>query len=250
MSSQIFAIPSNGDKTLILDTRASFLQPFKAINWTDLRLTFAASLTAAAANDQQSGLSEVYPSTGDINHAYLGFKSSDALIPTQTNFWGISSNQILVPSAQAQLQDNAGSWQLGNTNSVAAAMLVSNGTTKQNSGIGQAVQPLFYEGASPATLYANVFILRMRRNDPTLPIINTLEAALFPSGFVVGSYNGLTGLVSDTTIATLRATTAAAVFTTLITPFTFVNVPDAIYFFWPFANSRLRIHSYVLEKYA
>lgn len=247
MSSIIFAIPSNGDKTLILDTRASFLQAFKAINWTDLRLTIACSLTSQSANDQQSGLGETYGSAGDSNHFYMGFKSSDNLLPTQTNFWGLSSNTIAAPTAAAQLYDNITYFQPGNTSTLTIGLLASNGTTKTNSLPGQGNGPEFLENAVPQPSYAQVIFLRMRRNDPTLPVVNTLEA-------VVDAPSTSLGLgphwVSDTTIATLRSQTAAATFNTIISPFTFAAVPDAIYFFWPFNNSRLRIHSYVLEKYA
>lgn len=251
MSSIIFAIPSNGDKTLILDTRASYLQQFVAVNWTDLRLTMALSLTAQSANDQQSGLAETYSSAGDPNHAYIGFKSSDGLLPPSTNFWGISSNQILAPAAFSQLQDQGPGnyFQLVNTNSGAFGALVSNGTTKVNNTTGTGSGPRFYEGASPGALYATVISLRMRRNDPTLSLVTTLEA-LITGGFLDNGGSGLPVFVSDTTVPTLRATTAAATFTQLLGPFTFTSAPDAIYLFWPFANSRLRLHSVVLEKYA
>lgn len=252
MSSVIFAIPSNGDKTLILDTRASYLQQFVAVNWTDLRLTMSLSLTAQSANDQQSGLAELYGTPGDGNHAYIGFKSSDGLLPPSTNFWGISSNLIGQPATAAQLYDQGpGSYyQLGNSNGIVFSTLLSNGTTKLNNNIGTVSGPRFYEGASPATLYATVISLRMRRNDPTLSLVTTLEALLTGGNFNDNQGSVPPTFVSDTTIPTLRATTAAATFTQLLGPFTFTSVPDAIYLFWPFANSRLRLHSVVLEKYA
>lgn len=253
MSSIIFAVPSNGDKTLILDTRASLLQQFKAVNWTDLRLTIALSLTSQSANDQQSGLAETLGSTGDTNHAYIGFKSSDGLLPPSTNFWGVSSNQINLPSANAELYDeNAGAWwQLGNTNGLNFPALLSNGTTKVNNSNGTATGPRFYEGASPGALYATVISLRMRRTDPTLSSVATLEALINSVGGPIDNQGiGLPVFVSDTTVPTLRAITASATFTQLLGPFTFTSAPDALYCYWPFNNSRLRIHSYVLEKYA
>lgn len=248
MSSVIFAIPSNNDHTLILDTRASLLQQFKATNWTDLRLTMALSLTSNGANDQQSGLFEILGSSGDNNHAYIGFKSSDGLLPPSTNFWGFSTEQQALLTSPAQLYDQGGVlWQPGNNNTIVFPALLSNGITKQNNTIGQATGPTFFEGASPATLYASVFCLRMRRNDPTLAQITTAEVALTNAG---GTMNLPSGNVSDTSTGNLRALTAAAVFTQILGPFTFSSAPDAIYAYWPFNNSKLRIHNYVVEKYA
>jgi hypothetical protein len=253
MSSVIFAVPSNGDKALILDTKASLLQQFKAQNWTDLRLTMALSLTSQSANDQQSGLAETLGTAGDTNHAYIGFKSSDGLLPPSTNFWGISTNQILAPSAFASLIDQGPGifFQLSNSNSPSFGALLSNGTTKVNNNIGTGNGPRFYEGASPGTLYATLISLRMRRTDPTLSSVATLEVLQNIIGGPIDNQGaGSPVFVSDTTVPTLRAITAAATFTQLLGPFTFTSVPDAIYAYVPFNNSRLRIHSYVLEKYA
>jgi hypothetical protein len=80
----------------------------------------------------------------------------------------------------------------------------------------------------------------MFRADPTLARVDALSAAQ-PS--VVTYY-------SDTSIANLRALTAAATFTQLFGPFTFSSVPDSIHIFWPFTLSKLRLHSFLLEKYA
>lgn len=245
MASVIYNL-SGSDKTLILDTRASLLQQFKATNWTDLRLSMMLSVTKQSDPNDPTGLTESLGAGEDNNHVYIGFKSSNGLFPPNTNFWGICTKDLSHLTAATILADGgAGAyWYIANDASIFYNALASNGTTLQNNPNGLGNGTRLYQGA-PAADYAQLIILRMTRNDPTVNIVNTLDALITPAGHLD---NGLT-LLSDTSIANIRTLTQAATLTQILGPFTFSSAPDAIYVYWPFMNSRIRIHSYVLEKY-
>jgi hypothetical protein len=253
MSSIIYAVGGT-DKTLILDTRASLLQQFSALNWTDLRLTMAISLTAASAPDQQTGLAEIVGAGADADIAYIGFKSSDANLPRQTNFYGMVSHQESLATTPSQLVNQGagtGIYQFGTSNSILQDLLASNGTTRTqpNVGAAAAASPRLQNGDGAFSGYATVISLRMRRNDPTLPIATTLEVM---ANFTPAPNQPMDDNVlyhSATDIPTLRAIAAAGTFVIALSNFAFNLMPDSIYVYWPFMLSRLRVHSYVLEKY-
>lgn len=243
MSSIIFNY--NGtDKTLILDTRASLLQQFVAVNWTDLRLSMMISICKQSDPTDPTGLAETIGAGEDNNQLYVGFKQSDGLLPPATNFFGFSTQKSVPDSTTTQLIDNvnlAGSYGFQRTSNLAGFFFVGNGTTKQVGGAGTASFPT---QDSVQALYATLIILRMQRNDPTLSLVTSLSSVFTGTSPWTGAYN------SDTSISNIRTLTAAAAYTQVAGPFTFGSVPDSIYAYWPFQNSRLRIHSYVLEKYA
>lgn len=246
MNDSIIYNLASSDKTLILGTRAPFLQSFIAQNWSDLRLTFAVSLTKESDPNDPTGLSEAIGASGeDNNQVYIGFKySGDSALPPSSNFFGIST-KLAAGGTSVTLQDGGQYLDFYPTPDSNHTLYASNGTTRVNNtptmAGGVRMQDSlsgFYAG------YAQLIMLRLRRLDPTSNKIDSLESIVTNSqpdhGFP---------FITDTTLANLRALTAAATFTPVIGPFTFVNLPDAIYCFWPFLNSRLRIHSYTLEKY-
>ena len=250
MSSVVYNL--NGtDKTLILDTRAPMIQGFKATNWTDLRLTFAFSVTKQSDPNDPTGLDELIGSGGDADQIYMGFKSNDALYPPATNFFGISTQLVTPGTAQTHLQDNPPSFSslsTGRVGDFGHPIFISNGTSKLNN------TPVYINGVcmqdSVQSLYASIVILQMIRNDPTLNLVNALNSiyTVFPNG---GGYTAnLPAYYSDTSTNNLRTLTAATTLTNVAGPFTFATLPNALYFYWPFLNSRLRIHNLLLEKYA
>jgi hypothetical protein len=87
MSSIIYNLNGN-DKTLILDTRYSLLQQFKAVNWADLRLSLMISITEQSDPNDPTGLFESFGAGADADNCYLGFKTGDSNLPAHTNFFG------------------------------------------------------------------------------------------------------------------------------------------------------------------
>lgn len=246
MNSVIYNLNGN-DKTLILGARGTLLQSFKAMNWTDLRFTLAYSLTKESDPNDPTGLAEAIGTGQDNNQVYIGFKKSDSLLPPSTDSFVLSTQLATPDSASTTLADGGDFLNFFHTSDDTKMILASNGTTKQNNGPSLS-SPRVQDKISGPTYsgYATILMLRMTRNDPTLNKVDTLEAHT-DGGAILD--NGVP-FATDTTVANLRALTAAAAFQAIIGPFAFNTVPDALFFYWPFNNSRLRIHDYVLEKYA
>lgn len=246
MGSIIYNV-GGSDNTLILGSKDVFLQQFKTLNWTDLRLSMMLSLTKQSDPNDPTGLAESLGAGEDANQVYIGFKSADSLLPPSTNFWGTSTRNTAHAGDSTELAGGGGAeWTYGCLSTVTQCLYASNGTTKQNNVPGLGTSPYFQDGSGIIPGYATFISLRMLRNDPTSNLVDLLECAEVAG--VIGL--GPSGLQTDTSIANIRALTAAADFASVMGPFSFTSVPNAIFAYWPFVNSRLRIHSYVLEKYA
>lgn len=243
MSSVIYNLGGT-DKTLILEPRARMLQSFAAPNWTDLRLSIAMSLTKPSDPNDPTGLAESIGAGEDTNQVYIGFKSTDAELPPSSNFFGLSSRREpeADSSATTLADDNQWVWERGSGLND-HWLYVSNGTTK-GSGISFGVSPHFRD--TVVSDYATLVILQMLRNNPTSNLVDQLNVVIQNAG-APADYGTF---LSDTSIGNLRSITAGATYTNFLGPFTFTTVPNAIFLYWPFVNSRLRIHSYVLERYA
>jgi hypothetical protein len=244
MASSYYNLNSN-DQTLILDTQATFLQPFNAGNWTDLRFTMACSLTKQSDPNDPTGLAEVIGAGEPNNQFHLGFKKADGLFPNSSNFFGVSTKVLSASAAASQIVSASGFNNVTQNGDGKLYFLASNGSSMANSVSATGIR--FQNAITTPTFtgYATLLMLRLVRYDPTSNYINSAEAV------VTGGYfdNG-TPFGTDTSIGTLRTVTAAAAFTPQIVPFTFSAIPDSLYAYYPFMNSRLRIHSYVLERYA
>lgn len=240
MNSIIYNLNGN-DKTLILGTRSRLLQSFKALNWTDLRLAIALSITKPSDPNDHTGLDESLGTGEEGNQVYIGFKSSNSLFPASTNFWGVSTLNPSVNTSPNVLGDSSQGYYIFSQN-VTDVDYASNGTTHQK--ISPASCPRLQNGSGILSGYATVVLMRMLRNDPTINLVDALQVSTNDSFWDTGL-----PFLTDTSTANLRAIAAAATYTTLIGPFAFTAVPDALFFYWPFNNSRLRIHNYVLEKY-
>ncbi len=242
MASVIYSLGT--DKTLILDTRAPFLQAFKATNWTDLRLSIMLSVTKQSDPNDPTSLGETIGAGEDSNQVYIGFKSSDGLLPPSSNFFGFSTQKATPDGTSTSLFDNAqfvNQYNFQRNLAASCYLYASNGTTKLQ-GTGSAASFPLVDTVTAD--YATLIILQMLRNDPTLNVVDALAVA------VGGGTIPWTGAnYADTSVGNIRTLTAAATYQIVGGPFTFNPVPDALYVFWPFTLSRLRLHAYCLEKY-
>jgi hypothetical protein len=124
--------------------------------------------------------------------------------------------------------------------------LISNGVTKINeTPLTAFITRLQDSLAGTFTGYATLLIFRMVRNDPTLSQVDVLSASL--NGFT--NFDNGVPFITDTSRDNIRAITRAAAFTQVGSPFTFQSIPDALYIYYPYFNSRLRLHGWVLESY-
>lgn len=237
---------NGNDKTAILGTRATLLQKFEAPNWSDLRLAILFSATKESDPNDPTGLAEAIGSAGeDNNQVYLGFKQADSLFPRSTNFFGISTQQA-TPAGATTLSDGGDFLQW--TNSGGKNIYASNGTTRQNETAGTTSPRVQDKIVSPTySGYQTLIILRMLRLDPTLELVDSLEVG---GADVPGYLDDGVPFKNNLSITNIRSIVAAAAYTSFLGPFSFTKAPDAIFMYWPWVNSRLRVHGYVLEQYA
>jgi len=240
MSDAIIYNLGGTDKTLILNTRRQLTQPFVAPNWLDLRLTVAYSITKAADDNDPTTLAETIGAGEDKNQVFMGFRTRQSIF----RFLGLSTQLSTPDSATCDLVAGADFYNFWHDTQHGKLIYASDGTTKQNNS-ATVVSPRIQNDLSGTYAgYATLLLLRMVRSGPTDTSI-MLSAHLDSTALD----NGVP-FETDTTVGNLRSITAAADFTDMFASnFDMGVAPNALYFFWPFTLSRLRIHDYVLEQY-
>lgn len=243
------------DKCIILSTRQALIYPFVAPGWTDLRLGMFLSVTQLGADDGTSGLAETIITTGiPSDRAWFGFKENNDIQPQQagTHFIGLGSVDGFPDNATNELLASAlfsgapgtDIWAVTSRNCVAQQW---DGTTWVGAtGVSNIIQIKLPQNTINAGGYAGLFMMRLTRASGSTTITNAVY------GIVAGAAHSSIILFSnDPNIGAIRAQLANI---GAYSPFGQSNnigtVPDAIYAYWPFHNSRLRIHAIVLEKFA
>ncbi len=218
------------DKALILGTREALIYPFSSPGWADIRLGIFLSSTNATNNDDTTGLTESFGYSTVADRVWVGFKDNSNDFPnlTTSNFLGFATQQVSQNLSQSALT-NAVLWTTPGTSFIYA------GTTKTNG-------PNVFSADFPGNLYpggySSLMIIKVTRSGTTYILSvsnygNTVNA----------NYS------STPTIAEIRTALRTNTFYSTITA-TIPQVPDAVFVYWPFYNSKLRIHSIALEKFA
>lgn len=245
-----------GDKTLILSTRTQMIYPFQAPGWTDLRVGFLLSLTTAAADDVISPLGEtiVNPPAGlgPQDRYWIGLKDRGASLPKNpgTRFVGFTN-----ASGQDATIELAGSSRLSSSD-------IGTGTTNayfwrpnnadtllyyRSGGIWQdfhprtlssdGVQQHFVQNLATVGGYATLLALRITRPDKDSKTITVKVPHMNTRSTDILFTNTPT---LDLLLANLRAFPATV---QQWGPNQLSALPDALYLYWPFNNSRLRVHA-------
>jgi hypothetical protein len=251
------------DKTVLLNVRESLTIPFSAPNWLDLRIGFFLSLTTESDDDVQTGLTEnigLAPTSPAIaDNFYIGLKDSSNIMPATTGstFAGFSS---LYSNVGAQLSSsdigsgttNANYWRPNNPTALAnRTFMLSNGTTAITT---EGISPLylhFPQDNTGAGGYAVLVGMQFLRSSASSKIITVTVKSIGQSADMLYSNTPTTQLMHDT-LASWPTNLAT------IGPFNFIGgdspvtatgfeggggmVPDAFFYYWPFRQSRLRIH--------
>jgi len=235
------------DKALILDTRTALVVPFDAPNWIDLRIGFYLSLTKKNNDNDPTGLAEDVTYVSRADRVWIGMKDAGADVPTlsTTNFAGFTCVPDGTPKVSLATSTGNRYKLLSNANKVWS---VINGSVESQNAI------LASDGSTPAfmffrsavvTGYASMFLFRVTRPDPDNTILSTFI------GVSSSPFEELDIQWSDTpSIAEIRAKLRTLPFMRSVAGFDIGFVPNALYFYWPFFNSRLRLHCYVVEKFA
>jgi hypothetical protein len=235
------------DRTVILNVRAPYIHPFVDGEWTDLRVGFFLSLTKAAANDDTTGLAETLPASGSASRYWIGLKSNNAALPgTGGQFIGYSNSQQFragndVGDSRLDSSDiglgttNAFYWRPSNVANLSLGFRVLDGATVRG-GLGNGSQQHFPQDATGATGYAVLLAMQLLRPSGTSRMLTIKSKAQNYSTDMLYT-NTPTKDVLRTSLQTWPSNVQQ------VGPASLSGIPDALYFYWPFHNSRLRIHS-------
>jgi hypothetical protein len=240
------------DKVLTLAIREAFIYPFVSPNWKDLRLGFYASLTNPTADDVHTALTEALPKVDYSDRYFFGFKnnSNDTRpVAAGTSFAGImnesggniTANSVVDPSNDNSTTTGTKYWRARAT--AGPEMYKIDGVTKTEGSTflgGGGGGMLFPQDVAAAGGYSVLNIVKLTR--PT-----TTSTSISINNQTGASVN--VNFSSAPTVANIRTLLASSSYT-MSSGTTLTTVPDALYFYWPFLNSRLRILAIALEKFA
>lgn len=227
------------DNCVILNPRESLTYPFSLGQWTDLRMGMYVSLTSTTGDNTVFGGNETFNYNSGLSSVFVGLTSSGNSLPGDNGktYIGIgpqpSSPTCAITSTRISTSDTQ-------TNSMAI---------DQNGDFARGTNTTLnaYITVTPATAATNY-------------------AVFYGLRFVVGPNNqysiwsmaGSAG-VTDPTVESVRlqlTTQPNVAYQGTIyfnNGFTSTGIqiprPDNVYLYFPFSNSRVRIHSLVVDKY-
>ncbi len=251
-------VPGPDEKVLILAVREAHFRPFQATDWTDLRVGFFLSICGNAdpgEDDTITGLSETIG--GDFTDASDRVRIGLTNRTTSTVLLGYTN------MSAGRVQHNLGNSQLvssdvgiGTTNAFfwrpkngfdngSAVKIIDSGFIRANGVTGS--QPHFVQDTTGAAGYCTLLGLRFTRPDAGgRSNIITMQVKK-----AVGGYSSDILFNSDPSNAVAEAQLES--FPTdvqTLGPVELSHVPDTFFFYWPWHNSRLRIHQVCVLKVA
>ena len=260
-------VAGNDDGIVVMAIRQLVKQPFEAPDWLDLRVGWLLSITRADNNDNISNT----PAPNIVET--IG--ASDTGILPWTDRYGIGLTDMATGDTFLGYT-NVGTGPHGGTDTAGSSKVVSSdvgtGTTNSNyyrprngvnntgftaavndgafiHNVGLGTSQHFAQALPAAGGYATLLMLRFQRPDHgtnakritmTIPKIDHPPAG--SSADVAFTDNPNEGYLR----AQLQSTFPSPV--TQLGPFTLTQVPNAFYVYWPFRNSKLRIHAMGVAK--
>jgi hypothetical protein len=231
------------DRAIILNVRAFYKQPFVAPGWKDLRLGFFLSLTDEVNDDLTTGLAETIVNPGVLSffdRYWLGVIDN----ATGATFAGFTNVGAHFPDPQGDstlVASDAGVgagtafWRPGNSsNNKYSAAIVD--TKQKRSAILDNLQQHFpQDSGTVAAGYAVLLGLQLTRFSTTSRTLNMRIKSTTKSADMLYSNTPTKELIQQS----MESWPVSA----QMGPVTVSHVPDTFYFYWPFRNSRLRVHS-------
>jgi hypothetical protein len=239
------------EKVLVLNIREALVYQAVVPNWLDVRIGAYISATKAANDDDPTGLAETVTTTGaEQDRFWLGAKESGNSMPRSAgSFIGWSNSPATEANGSTVLEsiDTAFRWRTKYATST-VGLLINDGT---NIVADTSLQPprVIQAPASLGNHYATLVMMRLVRSTVGSTLDNFYVAKSNSGGVDYGD----SGIETDTpTIQSIRDAFRSATFTEYLPGgHTFSSaLPDCFYAYWPFANSRLRIHAIVVEKFS
>jgi hypothetical protein len=247
-----------GEKVLILGVREFYIHPFDAPGFRDLRVGFFLSLCAAGVDDATTypGLAETIanpPPAPTQDRYWIGLKDRSGALPksTGTQFIGFTNS-----SGEPRLPETIGSGALSSSD-------VGVGTTnaffwRPNNSSNNTYTAGIFDGAAARVPTAHDGLQQHLAQVPassggyaTLLMIRVTRPANASNQYTVQMKKSAAGahsgdvLFTNTPSSDILLSNLDGFPTTVVQmgPVTLSNFPDALFFYWPFHNSRLRIHA-------
>jgi hypothetical protein len=242
------------DKVVILNTRTKLWQGFSAPNWIDLRVGFFLSLTEETADDTITGLGETIAQPLGVSDRYwIGVKDRSNVMPKTQGvpFIGFTNAARGVPrepltSGDSRLTTsdigvgttNANFWRPNASNQNYRSFMMQDGIATRAYGgtASNALAQHFPQNVGGAGGYAVLLGIRLQRSRANSRAI---------TASVKSNAHSADMLYSSVPTNDLLRTSLAASWPTSQTfgPVEFLTVPTALFLYWPFYDSRLRIHA-------
>lgn len=242
--------PGPTEKVVIMGIREGLVQPFDAGAWLDLRIGFLLSICDDTVDDTITGLDPETLGTGTttpaINKYWIGVRNNGTKFPGEsevvfagyTNEFDPMSHKGLttILSSDAAIgTTNSDYWRVKNSEGDAYSFLISDGN--QARGGAPSEQQHFVQNfaGGHAAGYATLSMIRMTRPNASSNVITTTISLGTNTSDVLYTSTPTKALLQSnlesfpTTVRTIGPTTLSA-------------VPDSLFLYWPFHNSRLRIH--------
>jgi hypothetical protein len=242
-------LKGTSDKTVLLGVRESLTQGFSAPNWVDLRVGFFLSLTDEVSDDlgtNVAGLAEAPAATQTpvlANHVYIGLKDRSALMPYSPGaiFAGFST---LAGANSAQLSSsdlafgttNSNYWRPNYPGTNRSFIVVDSYVARATA---DNVTPLYMHMPQNTTNtggYAVLLGLQLLRSNAASKVVTIKVKSAGGSADMLYTDTPTTQLLHDSLEAWPDNSQT-------IGPFPISALPTAFFYYWPFRQSRLRIHA-------
>jgi hypothetical protein len=251
------------DHTLILAPRCQLVYPIEAPNWQDLRVGFLLSLCGDANptedDDPVTGIGpETVTGGNDPGPAFswIGIKTNNDSLPTAptVGFIGYSAYSEISQFDSELVSSDSGigtittnfwrprSVRLGIPDNSTSAVIMDTGDL-MGGGVFTNVNPHFVQNVAGAGGYATLLMLRIQRT-------NSLHGPSLTVSIKQGTHSSDVLFTSTPTLDLLESNMAN--YPTTVQSHQVnrvVHVPDALYCYWPFHNSRLRVHALGFMKF-
>lgn len=274
---QLEGTVSGYDQCLILNTKESILYPLpdELKNWKELRIGFNMTLTSGEHPNARAFSDKIIKTNTSYSDSfYFGLKTNNSLLPFQDGcaFIGLGHKTGLAyvsvekdgsPDNNTMFNTAPGvnniPFLMGSGEEYKNYIYVGSAPESDNSklnGYGF-FAPLNYMPSSGAPFAP--FCLRIIKQDNTIQ----MQQARSVSNTNAGQYtkdNSITGLRNFMNQFGLDSTYTYYQQNNKFTYFPFTNdmtsggypvpIPDALFIYWPYGNTKLRVHNFCVEKYA
>jgi len=249
------------EHVLINAVREAHIRPFQATDWTDLRVGFFLSVTRAASDDDPTTLTETISGSPGVawtdrvqigltdratGQTFLGYSN----LPSRARLESLGDTK-LVSSDIGIGTTNARYWRPSHASpppngDVDSVHIIDGGQSRACAPDGSQLHMV--QDTATAGGYCTLLTLRLRRDNATSRArIIRMEV----KKATAGGHSSDILFNTDPSLAILQAQLEA--FPTSVStlgPVELSQVPDTFYFYWPFHNSRLRIHASGILKVA